>query len=88
MPEYTITFARSARQELERLSAQVVGRIFPRIEALAQNPRPRGCRKIRGFENLWRIRVGDYRVVYHVFDDKQVVDIVAVRTRSRAYRLR
>ena len=88
MPEYTITLARSARQELERLSARVVGRIFPRIEALAQNPRPRGCRKIRGFENLWRIRVGDYRVVYHVFDDKQVVDIVAVRTRSRAYRLR
>jgi len=66
MPEYTITFAQSARRELERLSAKVVSRIFPKIEALAQNPRPPGCRKIQGFEDLWRIRVGDYRVIYHV----------------------
>lgn len=87
MPEYTITFARSAGKELERLSASVVGRIFPRIEALAQNPRPPGCRKIQGYENLWRIRVGDYRVIYQVFDDEMVVDIVAVRHRDRAYRL-
>jgi len=88
MPEYTITFAQSARKELERLSASVVSRIFPRIEALAQNPRPLGCRKLRGFENLWRIRVGDYRVIYQVFDDEMVVDIVAVRHRSQAYRLK
>jgi len=66
MPEYTITFAQSARRELECLSAKVVSRIFPKIEALAQNPRPPGCRKIQGFEDLWRIRVGDYRVIYHV----------------------
>lgn len=59
MDETTITFAQSARKELERLSAGVVSRIFPRIEALAQNPRPPGCRKLRGFENLWRIRIGD-----------------------------
>lgn len=88
MPEYTITFARSARKELERLSANIVSRIFPKIEALAQNPRPLGCRRLRGFENLWRIRTGDYRVIYQVFDDEMVVDIVAVRHRSQAYRLR
>ncbi|RLC60947.1 MAG: type II toxin-antitoxin system mRNA interferase toxin, RelE/StbE family [Chloroflexota bacterium] len=88
MPEYTVTFARSARKELERLSADVVGRIFPMVEALAQNPRPLGCRRLRGFENLWRIRTGDYRVIYQVFDDEMVVDIVAVRHRSQAYRLR
>ena len=40
MPEYTITFAQSARKDLERLSASIVNRIFPKIEALAQNPRP------------------------------------------------
>ena len=82
MAEYTITFARSARRELERLSTSVVSHVFPRIEALAQNPRPPGCRKIRGYENLWRIRVGDYRVIYQVFDGEMVVDIVAVRHRS------
>ena len=88
MPEYTVTFARSARKELERLSADVVGRIFPRVEALAQNPRPPGCRKLQGSENLWRIRIGDYRVVYQIFDDEMVVDVIAVRHRSQAYRLR
>lgn len=88
MPEYAITFARSARKELQRLSANIVSRIFPRIEALAQTPRPPDCRKSQGFENLWRIRIGDYRVIYQVFDDDLVIDIVVVRHRSRAYRLR
>ena len=88
MPEYTITFAQSARKDLERLSASIVNRVFPKIEALAQNPRPSGCRKLQGVENLWRIRAGDYRVVYQVFDEELVVDIVAVRHRGKAYRPR
>jgi mRNA interferase RelE/StbE len=88
MPEYTITFARSSRKELERLSAGIVSRVFPKIEALAQNPRPRGCRKLQGAEDLWRLRAGNYRVIYRISDDDQVVDIVAVRHRSEAYRLR
>ena len=88
MPEYNIRFAQSARKELEHLDASVVNRAFPRIEALAQNPRPRGCRKLQGFESIWRIRVGDYRVIYQVLEDEQVVDIIAVRHRSQAYRLR
>jgi len=88
MSEYAITFARSARKELERFSADVVNQMFPKIEALAQDPRPPGCRKLRGFEYLWRIRIGDYRVIYQVFNDEMVIDIVAVRHRSQAYRLR
>jgi mRNA interferase RelE/StbE len=87
MPDYSITFAQSARKELEQLDASVVRRIFPKIEALAQNPRPPGCRKLRGFENLWRIRIGNYRVVYQVSDEELVVDIVAIRHRSKAYKL-
>ncbi|MBU0494420.1 MAG: type II toxin-antitoxin system RelE/ParE family toxin [Chloroflexi bacterium] len=88
MPEYTITFARSARKELERLSSRVVRRVFPAIEALARDPRPLGCRKLQGVENLWRVRVGDYRVIYQVLDDELVVDIVAVRHRGQAYKLK
>ena len=88
MSEYTITFAQSARKDLEHLSAGIVNRVFPKIEALARDPRPPGCRRIQGSENLWRIRVGDYRVIYQVFDDEQRIDIVAVRHRSQAYRLR
>jgi mRNA interferase RelE/StbE len=83
---YAITFARSARKELEKLDAPLVGRILPLIQSLAQNPRPPGCRKLSGVQNLWRIRIGDYRVVYHIYDSDKVVDIVAVRHRREAYR--
>lgn len=86
MDDYAITFARSARKELESLDASVVNRIFPRIEALAKEPRPRGCRKLHGEESLWRIRVGNYRVVYAIYDEDQVVDVIAVGHRSKAYR--
>jgi len=85
MADYSITFARSARKELESLNAPLVQRIFPKIEELAKEPRPKGCRKLRGEKNLWRIRVGDYRVIYTINDDKKVVDIIAVRHRRAAY---
>ena len=85
MVDYSITFARSARKELEALDTRILRRVFPRIEALAKEPRPQGCRKLRVGENLWRIRVGDYRVVYSIDDHKHIVDIVTVRHRSTAY---
>ena len=85
MADYSITFARSARKELESLNAHLVQRIFPKIEALAKEPRPKGCRKLRGEKDLWRIRVGEYRVIYSIYDDKKVIDVIAVRHRSAAY---
>jgi mRNA interferase RelE/StbE len=85
MADYSISFARSARKELESLSAKLVQRIFPTIEALAKEPRPKGCRKLTTEKDLWRIRVGDYRVIYAIYDAKQAIDIIAVRHRSKAY---
>jgi mRNA interferase RelE/StbE len=70
---------------LESLDAALVQRIFPKIEALAIQPRPTGCRKLRGENRLWRIRVGDYRVVYSVDDAKRLIDITAVRHRRDVY---
>jgi len=64
MADYRITFARSARKELERLPAGLVERILEKIEALSDNPRPAGVTKLKGQKGLWRLRVGDYRVVY------------------------
>jgi mRNA interferase RelE/StbE len=84
--EYAITFARPARQELEGLERRLVNRIFPVIESLAQNPRPAKCKKLSGVQNRWRIRIGDYRVIYQIFDEDKVVDIVVVRHRREAYR--
>ena len=85
MADYAISFARSARKDLEALDAKVVRRVFPKIEALAQQPRPSGCRKLVGAENLWRIRVGDYRVIYSINDQTELVDVVHIRHRSKAY---
>ena len=85
MTDYNITFARSARKELENLDAYIVNRIFPKIEALAKEARPAGCRKLQGEKNLWRIRIGDYRVIYVHYEGEQRVDIIAVRHRSKAY---
>jgi mRNA interferase RelE/StbE len=84
--EYTVVFARSARRELERLEAGVARRIISRVEALAEDPRPHGCVKLQGAADLWRIRVGDYRVIYSLDDDARLVDIRVVRHRSDAYR--
>ena len=85
MDEYAIVFASSARKELEAFSRAIALRIVARIEGLADEPRPRGCIKLAGAENLWRIRIGDYRVLYTIDDTNRVVDVVAVRHRRDAY---
>ena len=82
---YRIVFARSAREELERLPAALSQRILRRIEGLAAAPRPRGCRKLAGAENLWRVRVGDYRVLYALDNRQRLVDVIAVCHRRDAY---
>jgi mRNA interferase RelE/StbE len=86
MDEYQITFARSARKELEKLSSREANRIFSKIIDLTKDPRPKGCRKIVGETDLWRLRIGVFRVIYSIQDKDRVIDIVAVRHRSEAYR--
>jgi len=85
MPAYQIVFTRSARRELESLSRDTAGRILTKMELLASNPRPPGSIKLRGQSGLWRLRVGDYRVVYSIDDEKRVVDVYVIRHRGEAY---
>jgi mRNA interferase RelE/StbE len=86
LTSYSLTFARSARKELQALDRDIADRILEAIEALILQPRPPGCKKLRGGGALWRIRVSDYRVVYGIDDDEKVVDIVVIRHRSDVYR--
>ena len=86
MADYDITFARSARRELEGMERKTAQRILRRIEDLADDSRPHKCRKLQGGAELWRIRLGEYRVVYSVDDDAGMVDIIAVRHRRDVYR--
>jgi mRNA interferase RelE/StbE len=62
-----------------------MARIVRRLENLASNPRPSGCKKLRGGDDEWRIRVGDYRVVYTIDDAKLLVEVTRIRHRSDVY---
>ena len=85
MAEYLVRFNRSAEKELDSLDAGLVRRIFPKIEALGNEPRPHGCRKLHGEKYIWRIRTGDYRVIYSINDAERTIEITGVRHRSKAY---
>ena len=83
---YRILLERAAEKDLKRLAAQVHDRIITAIQTLAHNPRPPGCRKLAGGKNDWRIRVGDYRVVYEIADAIRIVRVNRVRHRREVYR--
>ncbi len=86
MSDYEIVFARSARKELENLDKPLQVRILSKIEELARHPRPSGCAKLVGGNRLWRIRTGDYRVVYDINDSDHQIDVVVIRHRKDVYR--
>jgi mRNA interferase RelE/StbE len=83
--KYSVELKASARKELERLPAKLIHRIFPKLEGLASEPRPAGCKKLKGGQREWRIRVGDYRVVYTIDDEKLMVSVTRIRHRSEVY---
>jgi mRNA interferase RelE/StbE len=82
---YQVSLTASAEKELHGLPAKVVSRIVRRVEALATTPRPPRCKKLKGGDNEWRIRVGDYRAVYEIDDDAQTVDVTRIAHRREAY---
>ena len=82
---YTISILRRARKELAQLPPGAYEQVRDAIRALALDPRPPGCLKLTGREG-WRIRVGDYRVVYEIADEHQDVMILHVGHRRDVYR--
>ena len=83
---YEVYLERAAERGLRRLPVETFHRIVPRIRALAENPGPPGCRKLTGSENDWRIRVGDYRVIYEIDEGEKAVRVFRIRHRREAYR--
>ncbi|HEX8723713.1 MAG TPA: type II toxin-antitoxin system RelE/ParE family toxin [Pyrinomonadaceae bacterium] len=82
---YTVVITRGAGRDLDRLDRAVLTRVAREIDALATEPRPAGCRKLVNQVSLWRVRVGDWRVLYEIDDAARAVRVVAVRHRSKAY---
>jgi len=83
---YRVLLERTAEKDLGRLTSGVRDRVITAIQALAANPRPPGCRKLTGSKHDWRIRVGDYRVVYEIADEIRIVRVNRVRHRREVYR--
>jgi mRNA interferase RelE/StbE len=81
-----ITFTRSAQKEFDSLDKSLGARVLVSIKKLAKNPVPPGSKKLRNTANQWRIRIGDYRVIYVYDSQARIVDIIAIRHRSNAYK--
>ncbi len=83
---YEILIERAAERDLKRLSAKNFYLIIPHIKALANDPRHRGARKLLGSKNDWRIRVGNYRIIYEISNHTKEVRVMKIRHRREAYR--
>jgi len=83
---YNVEFFNSAAKEFRALLSDIKTRVGEAIDALEQNPRPSGVRKLAGHTNLYRIRIGLYRVVYDINDKDRLVRVTRVRHRREAYR--
>jgi mRNA interferase RelE/StbE len=83
---YTLLIKRSAERDLRRLPRAFFERVNERILSLRDDPRPHGVRKLAGALEGWRIRAGDYRILYQIDDDAQTVTLVRVKHRREAYR--
>ena len=86
MGSYRIEWKRSATKELRKLPREVIRRVIVAVEQLAQDPRPIGAKKLVTAKHTYRVRIGDYRVIYSVFESALVVEIIRVKHRKDVYR--
>lgn len=83
---YRIEFALSAARAFKKLDGTIQNRIVPKIDALASDPRPHGAEKLTGQENRYRVRVGDYRIIYVINDGGRIIIIAVIGHRREVYR--
>jgi mRNA interferase RelE/StbE len=84
--KYTLVFARSAEKELDQLTGGNLKKVVRKLNELENDPRPPGCLKLKGSdENMWRVRAGDYRILYAIEDVLRIVDIRRIGHRSDVY---
>ncbi len=85
MVKYSLEVKQSAQKELDALDDTLFTRIDRKILALAGNPRPAGCKKLKGYKDQWRVRVGDWRVLYIINDAAKLVNITRIAHRREVY---
>jgi mRNA interferase RelE/StbE len=85
MLKYTVVLTKKAQKQLDKLSDAIANPLFKAIANLQENPRPQGCKKLKGRDG-YRIRVGNYRIIYDIFDDALIVDIITLGHRKDIYK--
>jgi mRNA interferase RelE/StbE len=83
---YQIEFTKGVIKQLKKLPANIKERIEIKVQELAIEPRPNGVKKLQGDDNSYRVRVGDYRVIYEIQDDILLVTVIRVGHRSEVYK--
>lgn len=83
---YQVYLERNAADDLKRLPDTLRARVVGAIRSLQDDPRPHGCRKLQRSLNDWRIRLGDYRILYEIDDSARRVNVMRVKHRREAYR--
>ncbi|HOS96278.1 MAG TPA: type II toxin-antitoxin system RelE/ParE family toxin [Deltaproteobacteria bacterium] len=83
---YVIKFTQHAARAFRKLPRDVQTRVSPAIDALKDDPRPSGSEKLKGADDVYRVRVGDYRILYEVRDKELVVCIIEAGHRRQMYR--
>jgi len=84
---YRIRVESSADRDLKHLPEKVAQRVDRKLDELAENPLPRGAIKLKGYaDTVWRVRVGDYRIVYTINTEEKLVKVFGVLPRPKAYR--
>ena len=84
MPNYTVVLSKNAQKQLDKLSDAIAEPILKAIAHLEKNPRPQGYKKLKGREG-YRIRVGNYRIIYAIVDKQLIVDIITLGHRKDIY---
>jgi mRNA interferase RelE/StbE len=84
--KYSIFYKRSASDELLKLPANIAHKIKAAINSLSENTRPRGCKKLKGSVNAYRIRIGNYRVIYTINDTVLIITVIKIAHRKDVYR--
>ena len=85
MSNYSVEVKPSARKELEALPDNVLARVLQKMDSLRSAPRPAGCKKLKGYKDQWRVRVGDWRVVYIIDDAAKLISITRIAHRREVY---
>ncbi len=84
MPKYRVQLSKKAAKQLDKLPDGIAFGLIASMEALSDDPRPSGCKKLKG-RNAYRVRKGDYRIIYEILDSVLVIDVIAVGHRRDIY---